>query len=251
MMKAVFKSKIIKTLAAAACWILVWQAAAWAVGSDLLLPSPVVTAKALISLAGTAVFWKSCALTLLRVFAGFLLGILAGTALGVITAVSGLVKVLLDPLRSVVKAAPVTSFIILVLLYLSSALTPMFIAFLMVLPIAWTNVAAGIASTDAQLLEMAEVFGFSRAKKLKTIYAPSVLPHFLSACTTGLGFAWKSGVTAEVIAHPAFGMGKAIYESKLYLETPDLFAWTAAVIILSFALEKLFVTLLGRAVKWK
>ena len=250
-MKAVFKSKIIKTLAAAACWILVWQAAAWAVGSDLLLPSPVVTAKALISLAGTAVFWKSCALTLLRVFAGFLLGILAGTALGVITAVSGLVKVLLDPLRSVVKAAPVTSFIILVLLYLSSALTPMFIAFLMVLPIAWTNVAAGIASTDAQLLEMAEVFGFSRAKKLKTIYAPSVLPHFLSACTTGLGFAWKSGVTAEVIAHPAFGMGKAIYESKLYLETPDLFAWTAAVIILSFALEKLFVTLLGRAVKWK
>ena len=250
-MKAVFKSRIFKTLAAAACWILVWQAAAWAVGSDLLLPSPIVTAKAFISLAGTAVFWKSCALTLLRVFAGFLLGILAGTALGVITAVSGLFKVLLDPLRSVVKAAPVTSFIILVLLYLSSALTPMFIAFLMVLPIAWTNVAAGIASTDAQLLEMAEVFGFSRAKKLKTVYAPSVLPHFLSACTTGLGFAWKSGVTAEVIAHPAFGVGKAIYESKLYLETPDLFAWTAAVIILSFALEKLFVLIVGRIVKWK
>ena len=251
MMKNLLKSRIFKTLAAAACWILVWQAAAWAVGSDLLLPSPIVTVKALISLAGTAVFWKSCFLTLLRVFAGFLIGILAGTALGVITAVSGLFKVLLDPLRSVVKAAPVTSFIILVLLYLSSALTPMFIAFLMVLPIAWTNVAAGITSTDAQLLEMAEVFGFSRAKKLKTVYAPSVLPHFLSACTTGLGFAWKSGVTAEVIAHPAFGMGKAIYESKLYLETPDLFAWTAAVIILSFALEKLFVTLLGRAVKWK
>jgi len=250
-MKNLLKSRIFKTLAAAACWILVWQAAAWAVGSDLLLPSPIVTVKALISLAGTAVFWKSCFLTLLRVFAGFLIGILAGTALGVITAVSGLFKVLLDPLRSVVKAAPVTSFIILVLLYLSSALTPMFIAFLMVLPIAWTNVAAGITSTDAQLLEMAEVFGFSRAKKLKTVYAPSVLPHFLSACTTGLGFAWKSGVTAEVIAHPAFGMGKAIYESKLYLETPDLFAWTAAVIILSFALEKLFVTLLGRAVKWK
>ena len=250
-MKNLLKSRIFKTLAAAACWILVWQAAAWAVGSDLLLPSPIVTVKALISLAGTGFFWKSCFLTLLRVFAGFLIGILAGTALGVITAVSGLFKVLLDPLRSVVKAAPVTSFIILVLLYLSSALTPMFIAFLMVLPIAWTNVAAGITSTDAQLLEMAEVFGFSRAKKLKTVYAPSVLPHFLSACTTGLGFAWKSGVTAEVIAHPAFGMGKAIYESKLYLETPDLFAWTAAVIILSFALEKLFVTLLGRAVKWK
>ena len=250
-MKGLFKSKIIRTIAIAACWILVWQAAAWAVGSKLLLPSPFVTLKALIALAGTAVFWKSCFLTLLRVFTGFLLGVAAGSVLGIITAVSGFLRALLDPLRSVVKAAPVTSFIILVLLYLSSALTPMFIAFLIVLPVAWTNVAAGIASTDPQLLEMAEVFGFSRAKKLKTVYAPSVLPHFLSACTTGLGFAWKSGVTAEVIAHPAFGMGKAIYESKLYLETPDLFAWTAAVIILSFALEKLFVLIVGRIVKWK
>ncbi|MBR0135145.1 MAG: ABC transporter permease subunit, partial [Clostridia bacterium] len=116
--------------------------------------------------------------------------------------------------------------------------------------IAWTNVLNGILSTDAQLLEMAGAFGFSKAKKLRDIYAPSVLPHFLSACTTGLGFAWKSGVTAEVIAHPAFGIGKKIYESKLLIETPELFAWTAAVVILSFALEKLFLMLLGRIVKW-
>lgn len=249
-MKAFFKNRIVRKLIAAAFWLLVWQAAAWAVGSDLLLPSPITTAKALFSLCGTAVFWKSCGLTLLRVFAGFALGIIAGSLLGVLTAVSPFAESLLSPLRSIVKAAPVTSFIILVLLYLSSALTPMFIAFLIVLPVVWTNVAGGILSTDRQLLEMAAVFGFSRGQRLKSVYAPSVLPHFVSACTTGLGFAWKSGVTAEVIAHPAFGMGKAIYESKLYLETPELFAWTAAVIIMSFALEKLIVALLGRAVKW-
>ena len=250
-MRELLKKKPVKWLIAAVFWLIVWQAAAWAVGSDLLLPSPVSTARALISLCGTGVFWRSCGLTLLRVFAGFALGIIAGSALGVLTAFSPFAETVLSPLRSVVRAAPVTSFIILVLLYLSSALTPLFIAFLMVLPIAWTNVANGILATDKQLLEMAEVFGFSRAKKLKCVYGPSVLPHFISACTTGLGFAWKSGVTAEVIAHPAFGMGKEIYESKLYLETPELFAWTAAVIIMSFALEKLVILLLGRAVRWK
>ncbi len=249
-MKRLLKSRIFRKTAVFACWMLVWQAAAWAVGSDLLLPSPFVTARALVSLCGTGAFWLSCALTLLRVFTGFILGILAGSALGVLTAASPIAEELLSPIRSIVKAAPITSFIILVLLYLSSALTPMFIAFLMVMPIAWTNVAAGILSTDKQLLEMARVFGFSRAKTLKTVYAPSVLPHFVSACTAGLGFAWKSGVTAEVIAHPAFGIGKAIYESKLYLETPELFAWTAAVIILSFALEKLITALLGRLAPW-
>ena len=231
--------------------MLVWQCAAWAVGSKLLLPSPIETAGELIRLCGTAVFWKSCALTLLRVFAGFALGLIAGSALGVLTAVSPFAEQLLSPIRSVIKAAPVTSFIILVLLYLTSSLTPLFIAFLMVAPIAWANVSSGIIATDRQLIEMADVFGFTKGEKLRSVYFPSVLPHFVSACTTGLGFAWKAGVTAEVIAHPAFGMGKAIYESKLYLETPELFAWTAAVIIMSFALEKLFVFALGRVVKWK
>ena len=46
-----------------------------------------------------------------------------------------------------------------------------------------------------------------------------------------LGFAWKSGVAAEVLSHPAFSMGKALYESKIYLETPDLFAWTLLVVV--------------------
>ncbi|MCR5809288.1 MAG: ABC transporter permease subunit [Clostridiales bacterium] len=249
-MKRLFENKTIKALLVAAFWIFVWQCAAWAVGSELLLPSPADTARALVLLCVKPSFWISCALTLLRVFAGFVAGMLLGSALGVLTAISGFASSLLSPLRSVVKATPVTSFIILVLLYLSSTLTPMFIAFLMVLPIAWTNVANGVLSTDAQLIEMANVFGFPKAKKLKCVYAPSVLPHFLSACTTGLGFAWKSGVTAEVIAHPEFGIGKAIYESKLYLETPELFAWTAAVILLSIALEKLVILLLGRIVKW-
>lgn len=250
-MRRFFKNKIVKKIIVAAVWLLVWQAAAWAVGSDLLLPSPLETGKALVYLAGTKVFWKSCLLTLLRVFAGFFLGVIAGAVLGALTAASGFLNEFLSPLRSIVKATPVTSFIILVLLYLTSSLTPLFIAFLMVLPVVWANVLTGIKTTDAQLLEMAEAFGYSKAKKLSGVYAPSVLPHFLSACTTGLGFAWKAGVTAEVIAHPAFGMGKYIYESKLYLETPELFAWTAAVIILSFLLEKLVLLLLGRIVRWK
>lgn len=250
-MSRFFKNKTVKKVIVAAVWLLIWQAAAWAVGSSLLLPSPFQTAKALFYLAGTKVFWKSCFLTLLRVFAGFFLGVIAGAFLGALTAASGFMDELLSPLRAIVKATPVTSFIILVLLYLTSSLTPLFIAFLMVLPIVWANVLGGIKATDTQLLEMADAFGYPGLKKLTSVYAPSVLPHFLSACTTGLGFAWKSGVTAEVIAHPAFGMGKYIYESKLYLETPELFAWTAAVIILSFILEKLVLLLLGRIVAWK
>lgn len=245
-MTASLKKKL-RSLGIALIWLLIWQFASMAVDSSLLLPSPIETAKSLFLLVQQLKFWQSVGMTLLRVMAGFLLGMLFGTALGVITYLSRAADAFFSPIRGVIKATPVTSFIILLLLWFSSSLTPVISAFLMVMPIFWTNVREGLNATDVQLLEMAEVFGFSRRKKLMHIYAPSTLPQLLAACITGIGFSWKSGVAAEVIASSSFSIGRSLYESKIYLEIPELFAWTATVIILSMVIEKLLVNLLGRA----
>ena len=53
-----------------------------------------------------------------------------------------------------------------------------------------------------------------------------------------MGLAWKSGVAAEVLCIPPLAIGTQIYGAKLYLEIPDLFAWTAVVVALSLALER-------------
>ena len=66
---------------------------------------------------------------------------------------------------------------------------------------------------------------------------PSVLPYFRAALTTGLGMGWKSGVAAEVICLPKASMGRMLYQAKLYLETPDLLAWTVMVVCLSMLIE--------------
>jgi len=49
-----------------------------------------------------------------------------------------------------------------------------------------------------------------------------------------------------VLAQPRLALGTQIYNSKLYLEVPDLFAWTVAVVALSLLLEKLLGLLVGR-----
>jgi len=56
--------------------------------------------------------------------------------------------VLLTPLKNIIKATPVTSFIVLILLYFSSNVTPSAVAFLAVLPICWSNVCEGLRQTD-------------------------------------------------------------------------------------------------------
>ena len=58
-------------------------------------------------------------------------------------------------------------------------------------------------------------------------------------------------MAAEVISQPKWAMGLEMNKSKIYLETPALFAWTGVVILLSFLLEQLLVNLLRRVERGK
>lgn len=233
-------------LGAVAVWLLLWQLASMAVGLPLLLPSPLAVLLRLGQLCTGADFWLTVASSLLRILLGFLLGVLFGTALAGLCWRFRLIDALARPLLGVLKSTPVASFIILALVWVKTTWLATVISFIMVLPLIYANVREGIDSADRQLQEMAQVFRLSRRKTFRYCYLPAILPFFLSAISSALGFAWKSGIAAEVLGRPARAIGSQIYDSKIYLETPDLFAWTLVVILLSVLLERLAV----RFVRW-
>lgn len=233
-------------LGAVAVWLLLWQLSSMAVGLPLLMPSPLAVLLRLGQLCTGADFWLTVASSLLRILLGFLLGVLFGTALAGLCWRFRLIDVLARPLLGVLKSTPVASFIILALVWVKTTWLATVISFIMVLPLIYANVREGIDSADRQLLEMAQVFRLSRRKTFRYCYLPAILPFFLSAISSALGFAWKSGIAAEVLGRPARAIGSQIYDSKIYLETPDLFAWTLVVILLSVLLERLAV----RFVRW-
>ena len=228
-------------------WLGVWQLAASAVGQELLLPGPAAVGRRLLELAAGAVFWQTALASLLRIFGGLLLGVALGALLAGLTAWVPLLDWVLTPAVKVVRATPVASFILLVYLWVERGRVPGLISALMVLPVVWGNVTRGIAETDPRLLELARAYGFGRGRTLRRIYIPSVLPYFASGCRTALGLAWKAGVAAEVLCQPQNAIGTQIYNTKYYLETPSLFAWTLVVIALSFLLEWAVGGLLRRA----
>ena len=233
-------------LGAVAVWLLLWQLASMAVGLPLLLPSPLAVLLRLGQLCTGADFWLTVASSLLRILLGFLLGVLFGTALAGLCWRFRLIDALARPLLGVLKSTPVASFIILALVWVKTTWLATVISFIMVLPLIYANVREGIDSADRQLLEMARVSRLPRRKTFRYCYLPAILPFFLSAISSALGFAWKSGIAAEVLGRPARAIGSQIYDSKIYLETPDLFAWTLVVILLSVLLERLAV----RFVRW-
>ena len=174
------------------------------------------------------------------------MAVIAGTLLAVASYRNRLAEVFLWPYMSVIKATPVASFIILCLIWLTSSSLPVFISFLMALPIIYTNMLAGFKSTDKKLLQMADIFRFSFRKKLIYIYLPNIKTHFISACSVALGLTWKAGVAAEIIGIPDGSMGEMLYNAKLYLATADLFSWTVTIVCVSILFEKLFMKLIHK-----
>lgn len=232
------RDKTIKVLAALLFWLAVWAFAAWRVNAEFLLPGPVKMAETLAALGGTAAFWQTIFASLARIFAGMLLGTLLGTLLAVLTTAWRWADAILSPAIRVIRAVPVASFSLLVLLWVYTDRVPAVVSALMVLPVVWGNVSQGIRETDPLLLEAAKVYRFGRWKTGKLVYLPSVLPYFASGCHTALGLAWKAGVAAEVLCIPKKAIGTQVYYSKYYLETPELFAWTLVVLALSFLMEQ-------------
>lgn len=238
--------KIFRILFAVAFWIFVWWAAAKSVGSELLFPVPATVFRVLWDLVRSKEFYRITGRSLLNVA----VGILGAVLLGVLTA--GLchrIRLLRDlflPLMTVIKATPVASFIVLLLIFIGAAKVPPLITFLIVLPVVWTNLDEGLDRIDKGLAEVAQVYRLSPVRRMRVLILPSLRPYFLSACRTSLGLAWKAGIAAEILATPKGTIGRMIGDARLYLETEQMFAWTLTVILLSLAIEYGFVALFRR-----
>lgn len=228
-------------------WISVWWIVAAIFNKPLLLPTPLQTLKALGTLATTAEFYLTVLLSLTRILLGILLAMAGGTLLALLTVKSDLFYHLFSPLLSLFKATPVASVIFLVLLWVGRDNVPLWIAFMMALPIVWSNVREGFLQTDKQLLEMAQLFAVPKSRVLLQLRLPSLSPYFLSACRSAIALAWKAGIAAEVLCVPTRSIGRAIYEGKTYLMTEELFAWTFLVVIISVLIEWGALALLRKA----
>lgn len=218
-------------------WLSAWAISSRLAGLPFLLPGPLDTLKKMMALWATGSFWFSLLISLMRVLIGFISAVIFGVLMAAICAILPAADDLMSPVKSIIRSTPVSSFIILVLLWLSAEITPIFIAFLAVMPIIWQDVQQGIAQVPSDLLEMGRAYHFSKKRMIINIYIPSVAPYFYTACASGMGFAWKAAIAAEVIARPLYSVGKNLQDAKVYLETEELFAWTFTVVMLSMILE--------------
>ena len=230
-------------------WLAVWQLAAMAVGQKLLIASPVDTLLRWAQLIVLADFWRSVLFSMGHIQLGFLLAAASGTLLAFLCARFRRIDELFAPLMVAGRSIPVASFVIVALIWVPSKRLSILISFLIAMPVVFSGVMTGLKQTDPKLIEMAKVFRMSPLRRLLYIDLPAVMPHFRAAAGTAIGLAWKSGVAAEVIGIPAGSIGEKLYRAKVYLATPDLFAWTLTIVLLSAICERLLMLLTDLAAR--
>ena len=227
-------------------WLALWWGLDRFVHNEIVLAGPWETVKALWGLLPQADFWNSLLHSLLRILAGFL----AGWAAGILLASAGhhfpLFADFLSPAVRLLKAVPVASFVILFLLWYGKANIALVICATVSFPILYLNTLEGLKATDPQLVEMADVYRVPWHRRLRFLWLPQLRPYLISALSLAMGMSFKSGVAAEVIGLPRRSIGEALYQAKLFFNTPELYAWTLAVILLSVGFEKLILA----ATRW-
>ena len=234
------------TLAGIVFLFLLWELASRVYGSSLILPGPLPVLNSFLHLVSTRRFFTALSSSLVRVVGGIAVAVPLGIAAGIAAGSDRRFNAFLKPLFLVISATPVLSVILIAFIILGSGRTPVFSAFLMVFPVMAANVIEGINSTDPRLKELFTVFRMSRKETLKYLYIPSLFPFILGALRSSLSLCWKVVVAAEVIVQPFRSLGTGMQQAKANLETPELFAWTAATIfaaastqgILSFVIKK-------------
>ena len=165
-----------------------------------MLPPPLLVVRTLIAMARTGEMADAIAATATRLLLGFVLGAFAGTVLGALCGASATARAMLDPLMQSLRSVPSLAWVPLFILWLgifeASKIT--LIAVGVFFPV-YLNLMSGIANVDRRLIEVGQVHGYSRLRRLLRIQIPAAMPAYVVGLRGGAGLGWMFVSAAELL----------------------------------------------------
>lgn len=234
------KQKTIPTLLAFVTILVLWQVIAVSIHYPAIFPDLKQLATGVFHLFTQSEFYIALSLTILRGLIGFIISFLLALALASVATFSDWWKQFFHPFLVFMRSVPVISLVLIALLWFSPEELPIFIALLTMFPILYSNILNGMEHTDKRWVEMAHVFGKSKKQIYTQIYLPAARKTIFTGISTAMGFGWRAIIIGEVLAQPLHGMGTAMKHAQAYINIPELIAWTAVAILVSFAFDTFF-----------
>lgn len=179
--------------------------------------------------------------TLWATLAGFLMAAASGMGAAVLFTSSRLVERAVLPLVIILNAIPKVAVVPLLIFWLGRGYEPKLALVVLIcfFPIVVATMA-GLASTPADLSELARSLSATRWQTFAKIRFPWALPQVFVGFKVATPLAMIGAVVAE-IASPNSGLGSVVVRSGASLDTPLAFAAIALLAVMSVALFYLVV----------
>ena len=184
-------------------WLFLWQILAWVIGNKILLEGPIGVVKRLFCDLQTLEYYETVGASVARIMGGVFCGVFLAVILGIFSWKNQVLELFCRPVIQFLKAAPITCFVVLLLIWTGSENLAFYIALLVAFPPVYLNLLEGLKQLDEKLMEVAKVYHMPFKNRWNYIYLPGVKSYFTTALGLAVGMAFKAGVAAEIIGTSA------------------------------------------------
>ncbi len=199
--------------------IALWYSAAWLAQDPGRFPGPLAVALFTWHEALGGALPPAIAITLARVAAAFIISMIIGIAIGMLTGRSRSADALIDPWLVIALNLPVLVVVILVYIWvgLNEAAAILAVA-LSKIPTVVVTVREGARALDPGYDELAQAFAIPRLRTWRRILLPQMAPYLAAAARSGLSVTWKIVLIVELLGRPN-GVG---FELNLLFQSFDV-----------------------------
>jgi NitT/TauT family transport system permease protein len=190
--------------------------------------------------------------TLQRIFEGFAIAMLTGTAFGLLMGLKRDAELFFDTWIMVLLTVPSVCWAFLGVLWFGiSEAAPILTISLIVFPFVAINIWEGTKAVDKGLMEMGSVYRANRSLMFRKVLIPQLMPYIFSSLRIALSLSWKIALVAE-----AFGAGGGIGQELInwFQDTrvDMMLAWGVSFMIVMVLIDVLAFRLWARrAFAWR
>ena len=207
----------------------------------------------LIFTGGTDYNWvANYSVTLIRILLGFVIVMVLGSIVGVFMGTSSVFEDYISTFTVVMLTVPsvIWAFLAVMWFGLTEYVVPVFVISVIILPYVIVNMWQGTKDVDAELLEMASAFKFSRREVWRHIYIPHLTPYTFSTMRLAFAISWKLSLVAEIFGSST-GVGVIVNNYYQTFQTDMILAWALPMMVLMLGVEQIFEYLEQRSYRWQ
>jgi NitT/TauT family transport system permease protein len=214
------------------------------------LPSPVATARAAYDMVTDGQLLDDTFASTRRVAIGFSISLLIAIPLGLAMGTFSSVRALFEPAIGLVRYAPATAFVILLVVWLGLGenskialvvLGTVFFNALMTANVVW--------QVPTELIKVTQTLGAGSAAVFRKVIFPYAIPGMIDVARVNLAAAWNLIVVTEMF-NAEFGLGRLIVRSQKFLQIDRIFAAIVIIGLIGLVTDLGLRTLRNRVAPW-